>query len=591
MILQALYDYYERKASELPKQGYADKEIPFTIVINEKGDFVNLEDNREVSPDNPKKLVSKRFLVPQEKARSGKKSFQIANCLWDHYGYVLCQAKTDFKSEADKKKGEEQARLQFESFKTLVAKIANDTQDVAVEAVDKFLNKNDEIEKAKNCELYSDVLKIKGCNLGFRLNSQNFLVCQNQAVQQWITNQEEQDTGYVQQGVCLITGKKGNIARLHSQIPGIGAQSAPLSSINNDAYCSYGKDKAYNFPTSPDAVFKYTTALKDLLKQGSNNRLRFSSTTIVFWSKDPSKFEDDLNLLIGADDLDDPNNADAVRDLYESVNKGSLDYIDNSNLFYVLGLSPNVKRIVIRFWYVGTVANFAQRIKNWLDDVKIVRSNSDKGYVQYGLPRLIKSLQRNRSGGKNDDPRDQVLYDMAIKAIFSGLNLPLALYQAALQRTQDRYKFVGRVALIKAYINRKYRQASNIEERIKMQLDEQEQNIGYCLGRLFAIYEKLQVDSAGGSLNSTICDTYYSSASRTPQFVYPILNRLHNYHLRKLDSKPKQIYFERLIGNVMHYINSFPAHLNLEEQGFFAIGYYHQKEDLYAKKANKQQEE
>ena len=124
-----------------------------------------------------------------------------------------------------------------------------------------------------------------------------------------------------------------------------------------------------------------------------------------------------------------------------------------------------------------------------------------------------------------------------------------------------------------------------------MQLDEQEQNIGYCLGRLFAIYEKLQVDSAGGSLNSTICDTYYSSASRTPQFVYPILNRLHNYHLRKLDSKPKQIYCERLIGNVMHYINSFPAHLNLEEQGFFAIGYYHQKEDLYAKKANKQQEE
>jgi CRISPR-associated protein Csd1 len=31
-------------------------------------------------------------------------------------------------------------------------------------------------------------------------------------------------------------------------------------------------------------------------------------------------------------------------------------------------------------------------------------------------------------------------------------------------------------------------------------------------------------------------------------------------------------------------LNSYPTHLNLEEQGLFAIGYYHQRQDFFKKK-------
>jgi len=50
MILQALYEYYQRKAADLESgiapRGYEHKEIPFIIVIDRDGKFVNLEDTQ-----------------------------------------------------------------------------------------------------------------------------------------------------------------------------------------------------------------------------------------------------------------------------------------------------------------------------------------------------------------------------------------------------------------------------------------------------------------------------------------------------------------------------------------------------------------
>ena len=53
--------------------------------------------------------------------------------------------------------------------------------------------------------------------------------------------------------------------------------------------------------------------------------------------------------------------------------------------------------------------------------------------------------------------------------------------------------------------------------------------------------------------------------------------------MAKLDP-PKRVVREKLIGEIMNGISDFPARLTLNEQGLFAIGYYHQRQDFFTPK-------
>ena len=87
MILHALTQYYQRKAESdggVAPEGFENKEIPFIIVIDKQGKFIQLEDTRELKG---KKKVGRTFLVPHSVKRSSTKV--VSNTLWDNYGYVL----------------------------------------------------------------------------------------------------------------------------------------------------------------------------------------------------------------------------------------------------------------------------------------------------------------------------------------------------------------------------------------------------------------------------------------------------------------------------------------------------------------------
>lgn len=123
-----------------------------------------------------------------------------------------------------------------------------------------------------------------------------------------------------------------------------------------------------------------------------------------------------------------------------------------------------------------------------------------------------------------------------------------------------------------------------------MSLDKENHNIGYCLGRFFAVCEKTQQEVLP-NIKTTVNDRYIGSMSSRPSSVFATVFELNQRHLAKLEESGRRIYFERLIGEIMDKIQDIPATLSLQDQGRFGVGYYHQKQDFYKKNTEDETEQ
>ena len=576
MILHALTQYYQRKAESdggVAPEGFENKEIPFIIVIDKQGKFIQLEDTRELKN---KKKVARTFLVPKGLGRSGSKSYEVSNLLWDHYGYVLAYAG---------EKGQEQADKQHASFTANVNELKQALPDDAgVAAVAAFLASAEEKSKVMQAANWAECAKVKGCNLSFRLVDETVdLVCQSKAVQAYVSQANQAQSDNIPKGICLVTGKLAPIARLHNPVKGVNAKPAPFTSVNLSAFESYGKEQGFIFPVGEQVMFEYTTALNTLL--AGENRFRIGDVTAICWSAKPTPLEEHLASLINGGGKDNPDeHIDAVKSLYKSLYNGKYTEPDGKEKFYLLGLSPNSARIVVRFWHETTVAALSESIAAWYDDLQMVRGENSP-YPEYmPLPRLLGNLVLD--GKMENLPSD--LIAQITDAALNNRVLPVSLLQAALRRNKAEQKITyGRASLLKAYINRAIRagRLKNMKE-LTMSLDRNRQDIGYVLGRLFAVLEKTQAEANPG-LNATIADRYFGSASSTPIAVFGTLMRLLPHHLNKLEFEGRAVQLQWEIRQILEHCQKFPNHLNLEQQGLFAIGYYHETQFLFTKDALK----
>ena len=351
-------------------------------------------------------------------------------------------------------------------------------------------------------------------------------------------------------------------------------------SFNLAAFNSYGKDQGANAPIGERAAFAYTTALNHLLRRGSSQRLQVGDASTVFWTTEPSSFADDFAAMFGAVGEDDPDcGTAAVANLLTATQTGVYIGNDAETRFCVLGLAPNAARIAVRFWQVGPVKDFALHIRQHFADIELVKPAFEKPYLS--LFRLLNSIAlQNKS--ENVPPE---LAGDTMRAILAGLPYPAMLLQAAVRRCRAE-QAVGypRAAIIKASLNRLIRNHCIYAKELAMSIDHSNTDPGYRLGRLFATLERIQ-GSAQPGINATIRDRYYGAASSSPASVFPILLKLKNHHLSKIDSAGLTTWFEKLLGEIFSGIKTFPARLSLAEQGLFAIGYYHQQQDFFAKKA------
>ncbi len=576
MILQALYRLYERRAAasdpaeRLAPIGFEAKEVPFILELDRSGRLIQIRDTRI---QLGKKKIGKTELVPQG---TKKTSGVTANLLWDTAEYVLgvVTAMPGKTAKPDRIAEQHQAfRARIDAFPDAVR------ADAGVAAVLAFLDTLD-LEALAQYPQWDELLS--NPLLTFQLAGDADLVCQRPAVRAaWMHMQ----SGTQPDGICLVTGDAAPIERLHSAIKGVwGAQTsgANIVSFNLDAFSSYGKTQGQNAPVGQVAATMYTTALNALLARGSRQRIQVGDTSTVFWSEQKTDLEDDFALVFGEPAKDDPaERTERVRALYESFLSGKYAHEhDQKTRFYVLGLAPNAARLSVRFWHVDTVANLAQKIAQHFNDLLIAHGPRDTD-----TPSVFRLLSACAAQGKADNIPPN-LGGEVMRAILSGTAYPATWLAAAVRRSRAEQDVNAlRAAVIKACINRSTRLRRTGEKEIAVSLDIENPNLAYRLGRLFAALEKIQEEASPG-LNATIRDRYYGAASASPVTVFTTLMRLKNHHLSKLDNRGRANNFERLIGEIMAGVDGaigFPAQLPLQEQGRFAIGYYHQRQSFFTK--------
>jgi CRISPR-associated protein Csd1 len=587
MILQALKEYYDRKAADpdsgIAAEGFERKEIPFLVVISRDGELVNLDDTREKVGS---RMVAQAYTLPRSRTRTGSRSFETTFLLWDHIGYLFGEPE-----------GDQKAARQYQTWKQSLKDLPECLMlDEGVKALVRFYSKPDQVALVKAHGIWSECLRPPSCNMTFRLAGDEKPIPCRAAVQAFVRTAlseqkvEENKRNDVRMvyGLCLITGERGEIARTHGRTPINKDTKSFVAFQKNSGYDSYGKEQCFNAPVRKSAEFAYTTGLNTLLKS-KHQHIRVGDATTVFWSAKKSTFENDVLLFFSEPPTDDPDSStDAVRAVYASIWNGAYVVPDDDDQFYVLGLSPNSARIAVRFWQTATVREIGYRFKHYVNDLSIVHGEE----IDSALP--IRRLLHAIAPLEDDDRLPPNLCGDLVHSVLAGVPYPQTLLQAAIRRIRAEHEITyPRAALIKACLNRSGR-FNNPEqkEELRVTLNPTNNNIGYRLGRLFATLERIQIrkftQNGGKEPNSTIRDKYYGSASGTPVAAFGTLIRLSKHHLANLEKVGERVNFEKLLGEIMSCINDFPPYLQLDDQGRFAIGYYHQMQEFLAKKNDSQ---
>lgn len=634
MILKALYDYYNR-CNNLPAPGMEEKEIGFIIVISKEGKFIRFEDCRTG------KSQARTYLV---KKHIGRSSAAVANYLYDNSAYVfgysdrkniekvihienddinrtkeqLIKNIEEKKIEIEKvgenvskedKKGLEDSLKQMEDKLYMLTECDNKEQNyfdtfkekiniiyslfpksIELAAIHTFyeIERKSIISELIKDPLWPDIkknLSKKYSTFSFRIEGDQKIVAEKRELLQL---EEEQITN-VDNSICLITGEKGQAVdtTTATMIPGSQATAKLVAFQVNSGYDSYGKTKCANAPISKKAEFAYTTALNAMLQKKSHNKFCVGNRTFVFWASSKTEaaeqVEESLFDLLGytEEETDDPNaKIEQVRKVFTSIYSGNL----RTNLddrFYILGLAPNSARIAVVYWSETPLREFAGKILRHFEDMEIVDTRKEKKPYM-GIKDILSAITLS---GKQSEATPN-LPESVVKSIFQGIPYPSTLFSACIRRiraesgNKDKKAIrITRMAILKAYLNR----LKNNNKKIEIMLDKSNTNLGYLCGRLFAVLDKIQEDANG---ICSIRERYMNAASATPASVFATILNLSSHHMENLQNKGSKVFFEKLKQEIFDKIPSFgfPAHLDLQDQGRFFIGYYHQKQDFFAKK-------
>ncbi len=577
-VLQALDRYYDRlvyRASAVPS-GYVEQQIGYALVIDSEGRIVQVNRLGSLTSRKAAQVLVVPAPITVPKARTSGSI--VPYFLWDKSSYLLGVRKPPKPGEKEETKIEEK----FAASRKLHLELLAEVIDPSLVAVRSFFERYEagvpEDLIPLDCRDRPYVFSLDG--------SREYAHATQEARNIWAEREPREDWAT---GVCLVRGTFGPIERLHPKITGF-KDADTLVSFNEDAFKSYGKDKGANAPASRAATHGYTSALNSLLGPGSRQRIQIGDATVVFWADASGVGETVANaaesffaMMIEAPD--DESEAAKVSDALKLVAKGrpvqeASPEIAPGVRFHVLGLAPNAARLSIRFWLEDTFERFAAQLARHHEDLAL--QPRPLGWTEAKPPSVQRLLVKTTALQEKFDKIPPLLAGEVMRAVLTGAPYPRTLLTAAIVRLRagDDPRSGWHAAIIKACLNRF---ANTEKEKLPVALDPNRQDTAYQLGRLFAVLESAQY-AALGRVNAPIGDRYYAAASSMPARVFGTLLRGLKNHVADARKRGRGGWIEPKVAEIVANLPpELPRTLKLEDQGRFAIGYYHERATRPAK--------
>jgi len=571
-VLASLVRAYDRMAGrgEVPAFGFSQEKIGFLVALDPDGTPAGVP--HDLRQGAGKKLAAPLMAVPASFKRPG--TVPRPFFLWDNSAFALGVTATEGKD----------ANRRHQAFLDKHREWLAGSNDPGLQALLHFLD----WWTPEKFEQLGWPEEMKDQNLVFALESERLddvrIHDLPAARDLWARLLSDGDRA---PAACLVTGAHAPVARLHPAIKGVwGAQSsgASIVSFNLDAFASYGHEQGDNAPVSEAAAFAYTTALNHFLERGSGHRVQIGDASTVFWT-DAS----DAAVVAAADALaaaffavDEKMEAKEVADILGRLKDGRpigrfQPALSPGVRFHVVGLAPNAARLSIRFSVEDDFGTIARRYAAHHDRLSVEPPPKEAAPSMWRL--LIETAVLRKS--ENVQPN---LAGDWMRAILTDTPYPLTLLASIITRLRaDHDVNALRVAILKSVLIKNFRMEAPVS------LDPSCRDAGYLLGRLFAVYEQIQVAALGRNVNATIKDKFYGSASAQPRKVFPHIDANAANHLSKVGKQNPgwRTNLEKQIGAIMELMepgaDPYPASLPDRSQALFALGYYHQRSDFFRK--------
>ena len=390
------------------------------------------------------------------------------------------------------------------------------------------------------------------------------------------------------EGVCQVTGTMGPIPVSHTLkiagLPGGDPKGVYLISFGKPAFGHYGLDGAVNAAIGYEATEGYCRALDALLKnalpsikeRGGKSKLVIGGTAFLFWTKEPR----DTHFISLLDDpADDP-----MKSLFDAAQSGrdAAETLE-AEPFYLLALSANSARAIVRGYLETTLPHVLRNIAGWFNDLRIADASQEyAGAVNNKFP-MWQLTQATAFDRKAVQP---YVEERLFLAALQGAAVPDSTLSACLRRLAvegPKGFFASRLALIKLILIRK-------GHPVTEQLDKDESHPAYLYGRLLAVFENIQ-DRALRSVNANVVDKFFATMSSAPAMVLGRLQANARNHLRKIRGEKRGAFvlLERQLSEVVGLLSAAPPpqRLSLQDQGRFALGFYHEKAKRFEEAAER----
>jgi CRISPR-associated protein Csd1 len=474
----------------------------------------------------------------------------------------------------------EKRKVNFAFFKDLLQEAAKACLDetARLQAVSSFLNNGEELTSVHQR------LRDQGCNstdnVDFEVDGQSLLKVHS--LLDWWRHKREAERLQIGGKPVMSIASGENVTPVQTAgkikgIPGAPPAGMNLISFDKSAFRSFDLDQALNAPLSYTEDAKITGAMNKLIACS----YRLEDVRYLHWMREPDT--DPFDLLETADEA-------AVDELLRAPLQGIPHAGLDSNKYYLLSLSGNGGRVVVRDWLESTVPEVEENVRRWFDHLTIANEREGGTKSAFKLYALLATLVPRKQETADFGKLPPQLPAQLLRSAMSGSALPSSLLAAAVTRQNlggEQKLTPARLALIKLYLVRSY--SADPQEQKKMsdklkQLDPTSTDIAYLCGQLFAVIGRLQLLALGKIGTSLAERTYGGVATRPASTLGPIFTKVPAY-LKKANSRfpgagtNKQTEIATLCARIDAVDKAedrlgFPPFLGLEEQGRFALGYY-----------------